>query len=397
MIRACIISCWLWVGTFGTSVCAQQSLQVHVVGASSYMSTAKMNYIPEHTIDGDLQTWWTPAAPNANGSNSWLEFQFPSEGKQYVVTAIEIHPGSHYPNYPGYGDLFKKNLRLLQAKLEFADGSSEEIYLKDEDRVQRIELKEAHQSNWVKLIPKAVFTAEKWNDLCISHVGFWGYISSGETASSVEGEMPLDNLLGAYLKTDMPCGSPRMVVYVSENGGYEYLDVGLMDAWGGVIKYAYLSDASSEGSIRVGVLYPGAEEVEDTDLFNGYINITSQEDRLRVRTGEISINNLLDSQNEYLYQNYLAGTYRTSTGETFMLYPDFSFYRQGTTGSLSFYFPSMASNCGELVLEIEGASKLNLGISYTEDGINLYEIECEEEGPDCWLKDEPYLILTRER
>ena len=90
-------------------------INVISVTASSFMrSNGKINFNPQNVSDNDLQSWWTPSPPHSDGYNSWIRIDF---GQSRKVVAIEIHNGSHYPDYPKYGDLYLKNNLLFKANL----------------------------------------------------------------------------------------------------------------------------------------------------------------------------------------------------------------------------------------------------------------------------------------
>ncbi len=127
-------------------------------------STASMTgFGNTHLTDGNPETWWTPA--NHHGVNSSITFDF----SEQEIVGIEIWPGSHNPNYPGYGDLFKKNSRLKSADIQFSDGTTQTIQLADVDRAQRISVKPVKAHSMVVIV-RSTIPGEKWNDLCISEM-----------------------------------------------------------------------------------------------------------------------------------------------------------------------------------------------------------------------------------
>lgn len=118
-------------------------------------------YLAANMIDGDLKTWWTPA--NHTGKNATFTMYF----TRAEVIALKVHPGSHFPDYPKLGDLFKKNSRLQNAELTFSDGSHQVIDLSDEDRLQRIDVKPITTRSMTVRITSTI-PGTNWNDLCIS-------------------------------------------------------------------------------------------------------------------------------------------------------------------------------------------------------------------------------------
>ncbi len=146
-------------------------INVLAVMASSFMKpSGGITYYPQNAIDYNLQTWWTPSPPHSDGLHSWIKLDF---GQTRKVVAIEILNGSHYINYPKYGDLYYKNNRLIRANLEFSNGNTKVINLQEIDGVQKISFP-VQLSSYIKLIPLTWAQGSTWNDLCISQFNALG-------------------------------------------------------------------------------------------------------------------------------------------------------------------------------------------------------------------------------
>jgi hypothetical protein len=144
---------------------AEEPLNIISVAASSSLNqSGNLSYYPSNATDHNLQSWWTPSPPHSDGYNSWLRIDF---GQTVKVIAIEIHNGSHYPNYGKYGDLYFKNNRLLKATLEFSNGTTQTIKLREVDEIQRIPI-QPQNTTYLKLLPLEWARGSQWNDLCIS-------------------------------------------------------------------------------------------------------------------------------------------------------------------------------------------------------------------------------------
>lgn len=144
---------------------AEGPLNIISVTASSFMNpSGNMSYSPSNATDHNLQSWWTPSPPHSNGYNSWLKIDF---GQNRNVNAIEIHNGSHYPNYPKYGDIYLKNNRLIKAELRFSNGNTIMINLREVDEIQKISIP-IQNTTYILLVPLMWTTGSQWNDLCIS-------------------------------------------------------------------------------------------------------------------------------------------------------------------------------------------------------------------------------------
>lgn len=142
-----------------------ESLVPNFVNSSSFLKDGQIKYDAEKVSDNDQQTWWSPES-SQNYQQEWITLSFEGEKN---VKQIRILNGSHYPNYPQFGDIFKKNYRIKQAKLEFSDDTNQLINLEDKDQIQTIELKKSVRTNFVKLMVISVYPSEKWKDICISH------------------------------------------------------------------------------------------------------------------------------------------------------------------------------------------------------------------------------------
>ncbi|EAY31237.1 NADase-type glycan-binding domain-containing protein [Microscilla marina] len=133
------------------------------INASSYLSTDGFVYKPANVNDNDLKTWWSPKRDDF--STNWLQVIFDSAEP---IRAIEVHGGSHYPDYPKHGDIFRMNHRVKTATLEFSDGSKETIRLKDIDAVQEFQFR-PRNTRYIILKVKTWYPSERWKDICVSH------------------------------------------------------------------------------------------------------------------------------------------------------------------------------------------------------------------------------------
>ncbi len=138
-------------------------VKANEVTASSYLAADGFVYKPSNATDNNLKTWWTPK--RADIASSWLHLEF---DPRQTVRSVEIHGGSHYPDFPNYGNIYRMNYRVKTAVLEFSDGSTEQITLKDIDAIQEFSF-EPRNTRYVNLSIKTWYPSEKWKDLCVSH------------------------------------------------------------------------------------------------------------------------------------------------------------------------------------------------------------------------------------
>jgi len=148
-----------------TNECQQVVIDCRVSTSSEMPPSGFLTFEGKNVLDQNLKTWWTPAYPNNSGINSWIQLEF-DEVKN--ICGIEIHGGSHYPDYPVYGNIFFQNNRLTEATLVFSDGFHQKVSLEEIDKTQSITFPE-HKTTSIKLVPIKWSTGTRWNDLCISH------------------------------------------------------------------------------------------------------------------------------------------------------------------------------------------------------------------------------------
>ena len=139
--------------------------EIKSVSASSFLSADGYIYRPENVNDNKLETWWTPKEKPAN--KAWIRLDLAQEA---TISGISIHGGSHYPDFPKYGNLYELNLRIKQAELLFSDGSRTTVLLEDIDRIQTINFAPV-KTRYVELTVTSWYPSKKWDDLCISHLG----------------------------------------------------------------------------------------------------------------------------------------------------------------------------------------------------------------------------------
>ncbi len=147
-----------------TAKIESKDVEIINVSASSNMNSANnLNYYPRNVIDNKLNTWWSP---KSNDENSWIKLDF---GSMKTVNSIEILNGSHYLNFPNYGNLYFKNNRITKIQVEFSDGSSVNSTLEEIDEIQKIVLT-PKQTKYLLISVIDCKQGDTWKDVCISHL-----------------------------------------------------------------------------------------------------------------------------------------------------------------------------------------------------------------------------------
>ena len=147
-----------------TEVNNYEYINISKISSSSTMNAANnLNYKTNNVLDNNLKSWWSP---KSNDKNAWIKLEF---NKPYLVHAIEIHNGSHFPDYPNYGNLYFQNNRITKIEIEYSDGSLIYSDLTEIDKIQKIDLK-PKQTNYLIIRVVDYITGNTWDDVCISHL-----------------------------------------------------------------------------------------------------------------------------------------------------------------------------------------------------------------------------------
>jgi hypothetical protein len=346
--------------------------------ASSEMKDPKYKYGAAQAIDGDLQTWWTPAPPNNGGKGQWLKIEM---SERQAISGIKIVGGSHHPNFPPFGDLFPLNARLKEADLEFEDGTKERITLKDADMFQFFEFAERN-SSYVIIKPVSTYPGKKWQDLCISEVQV--VLSEGE--QQPVGDAPVEWLgliqqqIGVWLQGG-PC--PTNVYEVKriepELGAaiprFVLMSYGVMDTQIDSITGAYASDGNT-----ISISLNGGSTIltERTLVFGpDFTHLVAH----APQPGDVD---------RAFVKRYLVGRYQNEKGEAVII-GETSMTRGGRTFNYTYRGPvDMYSNCGvisfgdgDLALEIRGRD------------LYLFKVHPSNDGPDFTIETTPYRVYYR--
>jgi len=154
------------------------------VRSSGALKGKNENYDEAFMIDHDAFTWWTPD-PNRDGNGAWIQLDFDME---VPVKGFEVWGGSHNPDYPGYGDIYKLNNRVKKGTCEFSDGEIITFELNDVDNWQLVLFDSVIYTTSIKLRINEVYKGEKWNDLCIAEfLALTNDYDAGTVVSDEEG------------------------------------------------------------------------------------------------------------------------------------------------------------------------------------------------------------------
>lgn len=121
------------------------------------------NYNPKNVNDGINDSMWCEGNKEGDGTGEWLSFDFAGSQKVGSLTMVN-----------GIGSsmmVWMKGNRALEAELQFKDGSTETVAVKNSYRTQTINF-QPRTTSGVKVTFTKVMKGKEYNDLCVSEVLF---------------------------------------------------------------------------------------------------------------------------------------------------------------------------------------------------------------------------------
>lgn len=119
-------------------------------------------YSAINLLDGDKTSTWTEGV-DGDGIGEWVEFK---SKEDFELSKISLING-----FTKTSDLYYKNNRIKELKIEFSNGESINAKLLDNIMdFQDINLEKAIITNSIKFIIVDVYKGSKWDDTCISEI-----------------------------------------------------------------------------------------------------------------------------------------------------------------------------------------------------------------------------------
>ncbi len=134
-----------------------------VTASSTLPSDTDGSYEPANVQDGLTDSMWCEANRDGDGTGEWLSYEFGAPTSVSKLTVVN-----------GIGtsmSFWMKANRATAATLQFADGSTESLVLKNSMLSQAITFP-AHNTTSAKLSFTTVAKGKEFNDLCISEAAF---------------------------------------------------------------------------------------------------------------------------------------------------------------------------------------------------------------------------------
>jgi hypothetical protein len=145
----------------GTTLAKGQSLSPTSVEASSVLPSENgITYEPGNLLDGLLETAWQEGA-DGGGEGEWVQFDF---GREITLSAVEIANG-----YQKDSARFSGNPRVETLRVEYSDGTTQQVRLYDDTGFQEIALTQ-RPTEWLRLTILSVYPGDQWDDAGFSEV-----------------------------------------------------------------------------------------------------------------------------------------------------------------------------------------------------------------------------------
>ncbi len=158
-------------GDAGTPESYDISYSATLKASSQLPGSQGVTYDPENLLDDRGDTCW---AENAGGYGVGEYVQF-SYSSPVTVTGIDVMPG--YDKFKDV-DRWYSNGRVKKARVEFSDGTSEEVRFADEKTVQTKTFAQPHQTTYVRFVIVSAYEAtgdRAAKDTSMAYMRVFGY------------------------------------------------------------------------------------------------------------------------------------------------------------------------------------------------------------------------------
>jgi hypothetical protein len=138
--------------------CARNGAETYCV-SSVLPSQFGNSYGPENLFKGTDAVAWVEGRPG-QGVGEWITVEF---DELRSVNSIELRTG-----YQKSADIFSKNGRVRQLRMQFSDGESRTVMLADRQGAEIIRLDRAVKAHWIKFTIEGVYPGKTYTDTAIS-------------------------------------------------------------------------------------------------------------------------------------------------------------------------------------------------------------------------------------
>ncbi|MBM3455380.1 MAG: DUF4339 domain-containing protein [Sphingomonadales bacterium] len=152
------------------SINNSDSIEVSDIESSGEHFADNTLFASKNMIDDNPNTWWTPDPPD--GKESFAKFNL--KDGYYDVYKIRIINGS-------YGQYYNNNSRVSKIRITFSDGNSETFNPIETQDYQTLNLSHKYRTKFIKIEILNTNVGNRWNDLCISEIKFYGDYAKDQT------------------------------------------------------------------------------------------------------------------------------------------------------------------------------------------------------------------------
>jgi hypothetical protein len=138
--------------------CARNGVETYCV-SSVLPSQFGNSYGPENLFKGTDAVAWVEGRPG-QGVGEWITVEF---DELRSVTAVELRTG-----YQKSADIFSKNGRVRQLRMQFSDGESRTVTLADRQGAEVYKLDRPVKAYWIKFTIEGVYPGKTYTDTAIS-------------------------------------------------------------------------------------------------------------------------------------------------------------------------------------------------------------------------------------
>jgi hypothetical protein len=157
--------------TSGETASATSSLSVirpeSSSASSSLTPTNANNFRPQNLSDDSLLSVWSEGAEGV-GLGEWVRFEF---GQPFRIGRIEIANGNQKSK-----TLFAANPRVRSLRIEYANGATQLVELRDTENVQYVNTFR-NSTEWIRLTIVSVYSSYTSPDTSLSEVRFYAVVA----------------------------------------------------------------------------------------------------------------------------------------------------------------------------------------------------------------------------
>jgi hypothetical protein len=121
-----------------------------------------LHYDPELVADGDFATAWCENA-SGTGTGEWVSINCNSEKWTHGVRIVN--------GYPRRDDIYYRNCRCKEVRIDLSDGYSTQVTLDDlYNGWQAVDFGDYHKTSYIRLTIVSVYQGSEWEDTLVAEM-----------------------------------------------------------------------------------------------------------------------------------------------------------------------------------------------------------------------------------